>query len=54
MCLIADVKPENLLLDGDGNLKLGDFGLASVYQVRGENRLLYGVCGSPPYLAPEV
>jgi serine/threonine-protein kinase CHEK1 len=49
-----DIKPENLLLDGDGNLKIGDFGLAALFQHQGQQRLLRNVCGSPPYVAPEV
>uniref|UniRef100_A0AC34FGV9 Doublecortin-like and CAM kinase-like protein n=1 Tax=Panagrolaimus sp. ES5 TaxID=591445 RepID=A0AC34FGV9_9BILA len=51
-----DVKPENLLVYVDPNnglpaLKLADFGLASVLE--GEN-LLYDVCGTPTYVAPEI
>lgn len=48
-----DVKPENLLVDMDGDrvklLKLGDFGLACEV-----NELLYTVCGTPTYVAPEI
>jgi serine/threonine protein kinase len=50
----TDIKPENLLLDGDGNLKIGDFGLAALFEHAGRVRLLSNVCGSPPYVAPEV
>jgi serine/threonine-protein kinase Chk1 len=50
----VDIKPENLLLDGDGNLKIGDFGLASLFEHNGQHRKLTNVCGSPPYVAPEV
>jgi serine/threonine-protein kinase Chk1 len=52
--LITDIKPENLLLDGDGNLKIGDFGLAALFEYQGKYRTLAQVCGSPPYVAPEV
>lgn len=49
-----DIKPENMLLDKDGNLKIADFGLASLFQFRGERKLSTTICGSPPYVAPEV
>ncbi|KAA8894159.1 kinase-like domain-containing protein [Sphaerosporella brunnea] len=49
-----DIKPENLLLDGNGNLKIADFGLAVLFHFRGKYRESTSVCGSPPYVAPEV
>jgi len=49
-----DIKPENLLVSGDGNLKLADFGLAALFKKDGTIRLCNTVCGSPPYIAPEV
>lgn len=50
------MKPENLLLDGSGTLKISDFGLAAVYKLKetGQSRMLSERCGSLPYLAPEV
>ncbi|OXV07084.1 hypothetical protein Egran_05150 [Elaphomyces granulatus] len=49
-----DIKPENLLLAGDGNLKIADFGLATLFEYNGKKKLSTTLCGSPPYIAPEV
>ncbi len=49
-----DLKIENLLLDKDFNLKVGDFGLASkIRDERGEI-LLQGKRGTQEYMAPET
>lgn len=51
-----DLKPENILLDAAGTLKISDFGLAVVYKLKetGKTRQLNELCGSHPYIAPEV
>jgi 5'-AMP-activated protein kinase, catalytic alpha subunit len=46
-----DVKPENLLLDEQLNLKMVDFGLSNTYQ---DGEKLSTACGSPCYAAPEL
>ncbi|XP_069644357.1 serine/threonine-protein kinase Chk1 [Haliaeetus albicilla] len=49
-----DLKPENLLLDERDNLKISDFGLATVFKHNGRERLLNKMCGTLPYVAPEL
>ncbi|KAH9894639.1 putative serine/threonine protein kinase [Xylariomycetidae sp. FL2044] len=49
-----DLKPENVLMSEDGNLKLADFGMATMFEYKGQTKLSATMCGSPPYIAPEV
>lgn len=44
-----DLKPENLLIDKDGHVKITDFGFAKVVADK-----TYTLCGTPEYLAPEI
>ncbi|XP_068456937.1 serine/threonine-protein kinase Chk1 [Clinocottus analis] len=49
-----DIKPENILLDDKDNLKLTDFGLATMFRFKGRERRLSRLCGTLPYVAPEL
>lgn len=51
-----DIKPENMLLSESGDLKLADFGLATQFMnpTTGVKKMHGLVCGSPPYIAPEI
>ena len=47
-----DLKLSNLLLTTNGELKIGDFGLAVLLELPTEEH--YTMCGTPNYIAPEV
>ena len=46
-----DLKPENVMLDATGHIRLVDFGLCKSLPVDG---LTYTFCSTPEYLAPEI
>ena len=44
-----DLKPENLMIDAEGYIKMVDFGFAKVVTDK-----TYTLCGTPEYMAPEI
>jgi serine/threonine protein kinase len=48
-----DLKPENILFDGEGHVKLADFGLAKE-NISDAAEGAHSMCGTPEYLSPEV
>ena len=43
------MKPENMLIDSDGHIKITDFGFAKAVEDK-----TFTLCGTPEYLAPEI
>jgi len=49
-----DLKPENLLFDGSFNLKIADFGFATLFAGKDGSGQLHTVLGTESYMAPEI
>jgi len=48
-----DVKPENILIDYEGHIKLTDFGLSKEGLIE-NGGMTESFCGTTEYLAPEI
>ena len=46
-----DIKLDNILLDGDGYIKIGDFGVSKLTK---PGEIIMDQCGTPAYIAPEI
>ena len=50
--IYRDLKPENLLINYDGHIKIADFGLSKIGL--GNRDVTYSFCGSTEYMPPEM
>lgn len=48
----SNLKPENLLLDSEGHIRITDFSLSK--DGVDDDDTVSSICGTPEYLAPEI
>ena len=49
--ILFSLKPENIIIDRQGYIKLTDFGLSKILN---QEESATSICGTPEYLAPEI
>jgi NIMA (never in mitosis gene a)-related kinase len=50
--LHRDIKPQNVFIDGNMNIKIGDFGISKILASTGQQ--CSTMTGTPFYLSPEI
>ncbi len=49
----CDIKPDNVMVDGDGTVKVADLGLARTMRAIGKAEVADEILGTPAYISPE-
>ena len=52
--MYRDLKPENLMLGSDANLRMVDFGFGKYVKPNSSEFKTKTLCGTPGYIAPEI